>query len=102
MRCCIEVYFIHHVIGVGVCRGMPVHEAVNNYSIVISSSGFMSRFPRSPQVSTLSRQREEMLALNRERNGELLRLVRMEETCRRLEEGERVREGEGALMFCMS
>lgn len=33
-----------------------------------------------------------MLALNRERDGEWLRLVRIEERCRRLEERDLVRE----------
>eukprot|EP00752_Nemacystus_decipiens_P007392 g6611.t1 len=41
------------------------------------------------EVSNLSREREEMLALNRERNGEWVRLVGVEERCRRLEERER-------------
>ncbi|CAM9947289.1 unnamed protein product, partial [Scytosiphon promiscuus] len=41
------------------------------------------------EVSSLSQQREEMLALDRERNGEFIRLTRIEERCRRLEKGER-------------
>lgn len=43
-------------------------------------------------MSNLSREREEMLALNRERDGEWVRLVGVEERCRRLEERERVRD----------
>ncbi|CAM9140621.1 unnamed protein product, partial [Pylaiella littoralis] len=41
------------------------------------------------EVATLRQQKEEMLALHRERSGEWTRLVKMEERCRRLEEGGR-------------